>query len=151
MAESELNVDSLISRLLEVRGCRPGKIVQMTEAEVRGLCIKSREIFLSQPILLELEAPLKICGKRRFNIKLWKTFTDCFNCLPIAAIIDEKIFCCHGGLSPDLQSMEQIRRIMRPTDVPDTGLLCDLLWSDPDKDVQGWGGESGVCLFHLWG
>ena len=62
-----------------------------------------------------------ISGKRRFNIKLWKTFTDCFNCLPIAAIVDEKIFCCHGGLSPDLQSMEQIRRIMRPTDVPDTG------------------------------
>lgn len=59
--------------------------------------------------------------KRRYNVKLWKTFTDCFNCLPIAAIIDEKIFCCHGGLSPDLQSMEQIRRIMRPTDVPDTG------------------------------
>lgn len=77
-------------------------------------------------------------GKRRYNIKLWKTFTDCFNCLPIAAIIDEKIFCCHGGLSPDLQNMDQIKRIMRPTDVPDTGLLCDLLWSDPDKDVQGW-------------
>lgn len=74
--------------------------------------------------------------KRRYNIKLWKTFTDCFNCLPIAAIIDEKIFCCHGGLSPDLQNMDQIRRIMRPTDVPDTGLLCDLLWSDPDKDVN---------------
>lgn len=46
-----------------VRGCRPGKTVQMTEAEVRALCLKSREIFLSQPILLELEAPLKICGK----------------------------------------------------------------------------------------
>ena len=65
-------------------------------------------------------------GKRRFNIKLWKTFTDCFNCLPIAAIVDEKIFCCHGGLSPDLQSMEQIRRIMRPTDVPDTGRIIIL-------------------------
>ena len=46
-----------------VRGSRPGKTVQMTESEVRGLCLKSREIFLQQPILLELEAPLKICGE----------------------------------------------------------------------------------------
>lgn len=52
-----------LSNSFAVRGCRPGKTVQMTEAEVRGLCLKSREIFLSQPILLELEAPLKICGK----------------------------------------------------------------------------------------
>lgn len=57
----------------------------------------------------------------------WKTFTDCFNCLPIAAIIDEKIFTMHGGLSPDLQSMEQIRRVMRPTDVPDTGTIYYLI------------------------
>uniref|UniRef100_A0A5G2QM39 Serine/threonine-protein phosphatase n=1 Tax=Sus scrofa TaxID=9823 RepID=A0A5G2QM39_PIG len=209
---------------VSVRGSKPGKNVQLQENEIRGLCLKSREIFLSQPILLELEAPLKICGdihgqyydllrlfeyggfppesnylflgdyvdrgkqsleticlllaykikypenffllrgnhecasinriygfydecKRRYNIKLWKTFTDCFNCLPIAAIVDEKIFCCHGGLSPDLQSMEQIRRIMRPTDVPDQGLLCDLLWSDPDKDVLGWGeNDRGVSF-----
>ena len=54
-------------------------------------------------------------GKRRYNIKLWKTFTDCFKCLPVAAIVDEKIFCMHGGLSPELQNMEQIKRIMRPT------------------------------------
>lgn len=46
-----------------VRGSRPGKNVQLTDAEIRGLCLKSREIFLSQPILLELEAPLKICGQ----------------------------------------------------------------------------------------
>lgn len=88
-----------------------------------------------------------VVGKRRYNIKLWKTFTDCFNCLPIAAIVDEKIFCMHGGLSPDLHNMDQIRRIMRPTDVPDTGLLCDLLWSDPDKDVNGWSeNERGVSF-----
>lgn len=63
MAEADkLNIDSIIARLLEVRGSRPGKNVQLTENEVRGLCLKSREIFLSQPILLELEAPLKICG-----------------------------------------------------------------------------------------
>lgn len=82
--------------------------------------------------------------KRRYNVKIWKTFTDCFNCLPVAAIIDEKIFCMHGGLSPDLNSMEQIRRIMRPTDVPDTGLLCDLLWSDPDEKITGC-----VCLVYF--
>jgi serine/threonine-protein phosphatase PP1 catalytic subunit len=54
---------------------------------------------------------------RRYNIKLWETFVGVFNCMPVAALIDEKIFCVHGGLSPDLNSMEQIRRIMRPTDV----------------------------------
>lgn len=47
-----------------MRGARPGKNVQLTENEIRGLCLKSREIFLSQPILLELEAPLKICGTK---------------------------------------------------------------------------------------
>ena len=51
------------------------------------------------------------------------------------------------GLSPDLHDFDQIRSIARPTDVPDTGLLCDLLWSDPDKDIQGWGeNDRGVSF-----
>lgn len=50
-----------------------------------------------------------------------------------------QILCMHGGLSPELKSLEQIKRVARPTDVPDSGLLCDLLWADPDKDIQGWG------------
>lgn len=52
-----------VSLVGPVQGSRPGKNVQLTENEIRGLCLKSREIFLSQPILLELEAPLKICGE----------------------------------------------------------------------------------------
>lgn len=76
--------------------------------------------------------------KRRYNIKMWKKFQDVFNVLPFAAIVDEKIFCIHAGLSPDLNSPDQIKRIMRPTDVPDAGLLCDLLWSDPEADIAGW-------------
>ena len=53
----------------------------------------------------------------------------------------------HPGLSPDLNDFDQIRSIARPTDVPDTGLLCDLLWSDPDKDMQGWGeNDRGVSF-----
>lgn len=64
----DADVDSIIERLLEgllpnaVRGSRPGKLVQLTEGEIRFLCIKSREIFVNQPVLLELEAPIKICG-----------------------------------------------------------------------------------------
>ena len=76
--------------------------------------------------------------KRRYNIKLWKTFTDCFNCLPIAAIIDEKIFTMHGGLSPDLNSMEQIRRVMRPTDVSGALILSRSLWSSKSRVLLVW-------------
>lgn len=83
--------------------------------------------------------------KRRCNIKTWKTFIDVFNCLPIAAIVASKIFCVHGGLSPSLHSMEDIKRIQRPTDVPDYGLLNDLLWSDPSDTALDWeDNERGV-------
>ena len=56
-----------------VRGSRPGKNVQLTENEIRGLCLKSRELFLSQPILLELEAPLKICGEYQLSRQLCRS------------------------------------------------------------------------------
>lgn len=45
----------------------------------------------------------------------------------------------HGGLSPDLIDIKDIVKIARPSDVPDKGMLCDLLWSDPDKSIQNWG------------
>ena len=76
---------------------------------------------------------------------------DCFDCLPTAAIIDDRIFCCHGGLSLDLHDFGQIRSIARLTDIPDTGLLCDLLWSDPDKDTQGWGENDGRGISFTFG
>jgi serine/threonine-protein phosphatase PP1 catalytic subunit len=59
--------------------------------------------------------------KKRYNIKLWKLFGDCFNCLPILAVIDDKIICMHGGLSPDLNNLDQIHKVKRPVDIPDTG------------------------------
>jgi len=76
--------------------------------------------------------------KRRHSIKLWKQFCDVFNCLPVCSIVDEKIVCMHGGLSPELTTFEHFNRLARPTDVPDTGIICDLLWADPDKDITGW-------------
>ena len=76
--------------------------------------------------------------KKRYDKKIWKLFSDTFNYLPIAAIIEGKIFCIHGGLSPKLFSLEQIQTIQRPTEIPDDGLLCDLLWSDPNNKISGW-------------
>ena len=69
--------------------------------------------------------------KRRYNVKLWRLFVDLFNILPIGACIDDKILLVHGGISPELTSIGQFKGIKRPTDVPETGLLCDVLWSDP--------------------
>ena len=76
--------------------------------------------------------------KRRYNLRIWKIFSDCFNWLPISALVDTRILCMHGGLSPDLQELNNIKQIVRPTEVPDKGLLCDLLWSDPEKDAEDW-------------
>ena len=78
-------------------------------------------------------------GKRRYNLKIWKYFVDVFNAMPIMALIDEKILCMHGGLSPDLHSVNDLCNIKRPIEIPDEGLLCDVLWSDPDPHISGWG------------
>ncbi|KAK9913620.1 hypothetical protein M0R45_037430 [Rubus argutus] len=173
-------LDDIIRRLTEVRLARPGTQVKLSESEITQLCIVSREIFLQQPNLLELEAPIKICGNihgqysdllRLFeyggfppsaNYLFLGGYVDYGKqsletiCLLLAykikfpenifllrgsheSLIDDKIFCLHGGLSPDLTNFDQIRNLPRPTDIPDIGLLTDLLWSDPDRDVKGWG------------
>lgn len=72
---NEVDLDSIIDRLLEVRGSRPRKQVQLLEQEIQYLCTKAREIFVSQPILLELEAPLKVIGLMIFNF----TYSPCLH------------------------------------------------------------------------
>ena len=62
MRNDEIDVDRVIDKLLEVRGGKPGKLVNLPESDIRALCVKARDIFISQPILLELEAPIKIVG-----------------------------------------------------------------------------------------
>lgn len=218
-----LNIDEVIQRLLDAgyRG-RTTKHVCLKNNEIALICQTAREIFLAQPIVLDLLPPVKIVGdvhgqygdlirmfdmcgfppssnflflgdyvdrgkqsletillllcykikypenffllrgnhecanvtrvygfydecKRRCNIKTWKIFIDTFNTLPIAAIVAQKIFCVHGGLSPSLNNMNELRSIQRPTDVPDYGLLNDILWSDPADTENEWeDNERGV-------
>ncbi|KAL8730842.1 MAG: hypothetical protein Q9166_003769 [cf. Caloplaca sp. 2 TL-2023] len=222
-ALKSIDLDDMITRLLDAGySTKITKTVCLKNAEITAICTAARELFLSQPALLELSAPVKIVGdihgqytdlirlfemcgfppnanflflgdyvdrgkqsletilllfcyklkfsenffmlrgnhecanvtrvygfydecKRRCNIKIWKTFVDTFNCLPIASIVAGKIFCVHGGLSPNLAHMDDIRHIARPTDVPDYGLLNDLLWSDPaDMETDWEANERGV-------
>nr|XP_031840668.1 serine/threonine-protein phosphatase PP1-beta catalytic subunit-like [Nomia melanderi] len=123
MADVELNVDNLIQRLLEVYHTQKDQVQKKA---------KLKDIFSSDFV-----------GTQQGNkphVDLFLTFflVALFTCLNVVLKIPEF---SHS------KSMEQIRRIMRPTDVPDTGLLCDLLWSDPDKEVQGWGeNDRGVSF-----
>ncbi|KAF9149822.1 hypothetical protein BG015_008355 [Linnemannia schmuckeri] len=218
-----VDIDEMISKLLDAGySGKIAKSICLRNNEIVYICQTAREVFLSQPTLIELNAPVKIVGdihgqytdllrmfemcgfppsanflflgdyvdrgkmsletilllfcykikypenffllrgnhecasvtkvygfydecKRRASIKMWKAFVDVFNCLPLAAIVANKIFCVHGGLSPSLGTMDDIRALRRPTDVPDYGLLNDLLWSDPSDTALDWeDNERGV-------
>ncbi|KAG7901719.1 hypothetical protein KL935_001679 [Ogataea polymorpha] len=211
---SAVNIDGVIERLVEAGLAKKSpKKFMISGAEIKTICAKARDVFMRQPTLLELAAPVKIVGdihgqfndlirifklcgfppnanylflgdyvdrgkqsletiilllclkikypenffmlrgnhesanitemygfydecKRRANLKVWKNLVDVFNTLPVAATIADRIFCVHGGLSPQLTDLNQIKKIQRPTDVPESGLLADLLWSDPQDPSQ---------------
>lgn len=78
------------------------------------------------------------CLRKYGNANVWKYFTDLFDYLPLTALIENQIFCLHGGLSPSIDTLDNIRALDRIQEVPHEGPMCDLLWSDPD-DRCGWG------------
>lgn len=68
---------------------------------------------------------------------VWKAFTDMFDYLPVAAVIDDRILGIHGGLSPHFHTVDQLRVVPRFQEVPFEGLLTDIMWSDPESDLEG--------------
>lgn len=78
------------------------------------------------------------CRRKYGNSNVWRTCTDLFDYLSLAAIIDDKILCIHGGLSPQISKISDIRVIDRRQEIPHEGPMCDLMWSDPVEDMMGW-------------
>lgn len=88
------------------------------------------------------------CSRKYGSVNVWRYCCEVFDYLSLGAIIDGRVFCVHGGLSPHIQKLDQIRTIDRKQEVPQDGAMCDLLWSDPD-DITGWGisPRGAGCLF----
>jgi serine/threonine-protein phosphatase PPG1 len=68
---------------------------------------------------------------------VWLYINEMFDYLPLAAVIDNKLFCIHGGLSPSIQKIEDIKVLERCKDIPTEGPMADLVWSDPDENTEG--------------
>jgi serine/threonine-protein phosphatase 6 catalytic subunit len=77
------------------------------------------------------------CQKKYGNANAWKYCTEVFDYLNVAAVIDGKVLCVHGGLSPDIVTLDQMRQIERKQEIPHEGAFCDLMWSDPE-DIENW-------------
>jgi len=78
------------------------------------------------------------CLRKYGSINVWKYCTDVFDYMALAAVVDNAIFCVHGGLSPSVSTISQIQKFDRVQEVPHEGIMCDLLWSDPEE-MDGWG------------
>ncbi|KAM7280230.1 hypothetical protein ACFE04_007364 [Oxalis oulophora] len=70
------------------------------------------------------------------SANVWRYCTDVFDYLSLSALVEEEVFCVHGGLSPKILTLDQIRAIDRKQEVPKLSPMSDLLWSDPSDDVD---------------
>ena len=91
------------------------------------------------------------CVCKYGDATVWKYFTDLFDYMPISALISNEIFCVHGGLSPSITTLDAIYRIDRKIEIPHEGGMCDLLWSDPEEDLTGWGSNPRGCGYSFGG
>lgn len=214
MSSEPSSADKILRQLFAARGQPRDTHVQLKVQDILWLCQEAIEVLKVDPILLELEAPIAVCGDlhgqffdllefinssgkppetkylflgdyvdrgrhsietftillamkvrypdsvyllrgnhetedisrlygffaecaSRYNQALWERFNEVFLYLPLAAVISKRIFCVHGGLSPKLENLDQIRAIKRPLVIPEHGMLADLLWADPSNEHQG--------------
>ena len=77
------------------------------------------------------------CQQKYGNASVWKACCQVFDFLVLGAVVDGKVLCVHGGLSPEIRTLDQIRVIARAQEIPHEGAFCDLVWSDPE-DIGTW-------------
>ncbi|QUC21918.1 uncharacterized protein UV8b_06159 [Ustilaginoidea virens] len=77
------------------------------------------------------------CQQKYGNASVWKACCHVFDFLVLAAIVDGEVLCVHGGLSPEIRTIDQIRVVARAQEIPHEGAFCDLVWSDPE-DIATW-------------
>lgn len=218
------NVDNIIQKLWDSREFLDNGSV-LTKKEIKHLCREAINVFQSQPVCLELPAPISICGDihgqfedllrifetiglpdnqnylflgdyvdrgensinvicllfaykikypntffllrgnhesastncyygfkneclTRYSNGIYTLFNSVFEWMPLTAIVEKTILCVHAGISPHLKHVDDLKKIQRPLEIPDEGLVCDLVWSDPDKSATEWGPNSrqtSVC------
>lgn len=73
----------------------------------------------------------------KYNVDIYNAIMDSFDTLPLAATVNGKFLCVHGGLSPELPNLKAVNGVNRFQEPPKEGLLCDLIWSDPLEVPEG--------------
>lgn len=91
------------------------------------------------------------CLRKYGSINVWRMCTDVFDCMSLSAVVEGRYFCIHGGLSPSIHTLDEIRAIDRVVEPPHDGGMCDLLWSDPEEELIGWGSNPRGCGFVFGG
>ncbi|CAI4222112.1 unnamed protein product [Auanema sp. JU1783] len=221
----KFDIDDLICKLLNVGTPGNSLVATVSEETILQLCHIARNVIASQPTLIEIESPVKICGDihgqysdllRLFNrggfppvvnylflgdyvdrghqnlevitlllsykVKypnnffllrgnhecpainrvygffeecnrrygsphIWLAFQSVFGTLPLSGLVSKRILCMHGGISPDLTSIEQLRNLNRLPEPVNPSVQLDLLWSDPDGAINGWAPSSRGVSF----
>jgi len=82
----------------------------------------------------------------KYSPTIYNTCMEAFDCLPLAAIMNKQFLCVHGGLSPEIHSLEDIQKINRFMEPPSFGPMCDMLWSDPAEPFGS--EEPGASFIH---